>query len=102
MSAYDTDKKTLEYHLGESLSANDRPLPPDDGDAAQRSPDNFRLFLEHLDRDVYGDGKSLEEEKRRHEAPFYLRRGDHNRGLCAFVLLKQSVSFEQKRFAQRS
>jgi superfamily II DNA or RNA helicase len=37
-------------------------------------PDNFRLFLELLDRDVYGDVKSLEEAMRRHEAPFYLRR----------------------------
>ena len=27
-----------------------------------------------LDRDVYGDVKSLEEAMRKHEAPFYLRR----------------------------
>ena len=37
-------------------------------------PENFRLFLELLDRDVYGNVKSLEEAMRRHEAPFYLRR----------------------------
>src|SRR5690606_40938363 len=37
-------------------------------------PENFRLFLSLLDRDVYGDVKSLEEAMRRHEAPFYLRR----------------------------
>ena len=37
-------------------------------------PENFRLFLALLDRDVYGDVKSLEEAMRRHEAPFYLRR----------------------------
>ena len=74
MSAYDTDKKTLAYQLGESLSAmTDHYLlmtaTPHKGD-----PDNFRLFLELLDRDVYGDVKSLEEAMRRHEAPFYLRR----------------------------
>src|SRR5437588_11839714 len=37
-------------------------------------PDHFCLFLELLDRDIYGDVKSLEEAMRRHEAPFYLRR----------------------------
>jgi hypothetical protein len=37
-------------------------------------PQNFCLFLELLDRDVYGDVRSLEEAMRRHEAPFYLRR----------------------------
>src|SRR5580765_1993292 len=74
MSAYDTDKKTLAYKLGESLSAmTDHYLlmtaTPHKGD-----PENFRLFLELLDRDVYGDVKSLEEAMRRQEAPFYLRR----------------------------
>jgi len=37
-------------------------------------PQNFCLFLELLDRDVYGDVKSLEEAMRRNSAPFYLRR----------------------------
>ena len=37
-------------------------------------PENFCLFLELLDRDVYGDVKSLEEAMRRQQAPFYLRR----------------------------
>ena len=37
-------------------------------------PDNFCLFLELLDRDVYGDVKSLEEAMRKQEAPFHLRR----------------------------
>lgn len=36
--------------------------------------ENFRLFLELLDRDVYGDIKSLEDAMQRKEAPFYLRR----------------------------
>ncbi len=37
-------------------------------------PKNFCLFLELLDRDVYGDVKSLEEAMLRNQAPFYLRR----------------------------
>jgi superfamily II DNA or RNA helicase len=74
MAAYSADKKTLAYKLGESLSTmTDHYLlmtaTPHKGD-----PENFCLFLELLDRDVYGDVKSLEEAMRRHEAPFYLRR----------------------------
>lgn len=74
MSAYSTDKKTLAYQLGEALSdMTDHYLlmtaTPHKGD-----PDNFCLFLELLDKDVYGDVKSLEEAMRRQEAPFYLRR----------------------------
>ena len=37
-------------------------------------PQNFCLFLELLDRDVYGDVKSLEEAMRLNNAPFYIRR----------------------------
>ena len=74
MSAYSSDKKTLAYQLGESLSQmTDHFLlmtaTPHKGD-----PENFCLFLELLDRDVYGDVKSLEEAIRRNNAPFYLRR----------------------------
>ncbi len=74
MSAATRDKKTLAYQLGEALSGmTDHYLlmtaTPHKGD-----PDNFCLFLELLDRDVYGDVKSLEEAMRRQEAPFYLRR----------------------------
>lgn len=74
MSAYSADKKTLTYRLGESLSEmTDHYLlmtaTPHKGD-----PKNFCLFLELLDRDVYGDVKSLEEAMRRNAAPFYLRR----------------------------
>src|SRR5438552_2466436 len=74
MSAYSGERKTLAYQLGEALSGmTDHYLlmtaTPHKGD-----PDNFCLFLELLDRDVYGDIKSLEEAMRRHEAPFYLRR----------------------------
>ena len=74
MSAYSADKKTLAYQLGEALSVmTDHYLlmtaTPHKGD-----PQNFCLFLELLDRDVYGDVRSLEEAMRRHAAPFYLRR----------------------------
>jgi len=74
MSAYSSDKKTLAYHLGEDLSEmTDHFLlmtaTPHKGD-----PKNFCLFLELLDRDVYGDVKSLEEAMFRNQAPFYLRR----------------------------
>jgi superfamily II DNA or RNA helicase len=74
MSAASRDKKTLAYQLGEALSGmTDHYLlmtaTPHKGD-----PENFCLFLELLDRDVYGDIKSLEEAVRRQEAPFYLRR----------------------------
>jgi len=74
MSAYAGDKKTLAYRLGESLSEmTDHFLlmtaTPHKGD-----PDNFCRFLSLLDRDAYGNVRSLEEAMRRNEAPFYLRR----------------------------
>src|SRR5258708_35879666 len=37
-------------------------------------PENFCLFLSLLDKDVYGNIKSLDEAIAKHEAPFYLRR----------------------------
>ena len=69
MSAYSADKKTLAYQLGEALSTmTDHYLlmtaTPHKGD-----PQNFCLFLELLDRDVYGDVKSLEEAMRRQQRP---------------------------------
>jgi len=74
MSAYSEDKKTLAYQLGESLSdMTDHYLlmtaTPHKGD-----PKNFSLFLRLLDKDVYGDIKSLERAMQEREAPFYLRR----------------------------
>src|SRR5438874_9411008 len=74
MSAYSADKKTLAYQLGESLSQmTDHYLlmtaTPHKGD-----PQHFCLFLQLLDKDVYGDVKSLEEAMARNSAPFYLRR----------------------------
>src|SRR5712692_8022430 len=74
MSAYSADKKTLAFQLGEALSERtDHYLlmtaTPHKGD-----PENFCLFLGLLDRDVYGDVRSLEEAMKQHDAPFYLRR----------------------------
>lgn len=74
MSAYSSEKKTLAYQLGEALAGmTDHYLlmtaTPHKGD-----PKNFCLFLNLLDRDVYGDISSLEDAMERHEAPFYLRR----------------------------
>ncbi len=74
MSAYSSDKETLAYQLGEALSERtDHYLlmaaTPHKGD-----PENFCLFLGLLDRDVYGDVRSLEEAMKQHDAPFYLRR----------------------------
>ncbi len=74
MAAYAGDKKTLAYQLGEKLSEmTDHFLlmtaTPHKGD-----PENFCLFLSLLDKDVYGNIKSLQEAMRRNEAPFYLRR----------------------------
>lgn len=74
MSAYSTDRTTLAYDLGKKLSElTDHYLlmtaTPHKGD-----PENFRLFLELLDKDVYGDVKSITEAMNRKEAPFYLRR----------------------------
>jgi superfamily II DNA or RNA helicase/tetrahydromethanopterin S-methyltransferase subunit G len=74
MSAAGRDKKTLAYQLGEELAKRTdhfllMTATPHKGDAQ-----NFCMFLELLDKDVYGDVKSLEEAMRRQEAPFYLRR----------------------------
>ena len=65
MSASSADKKTLAYQLGEALSEmTDHYLlmtaTPHKGD-----PENFCLFLQLLDRDVYGD---VEEPRRGHAA----------------------------------
>lgn len=74
MSAYSENRETLAYKLGKSLSdMTDHYLlmtaTPHKGD-----PENFTLFLQLLDRDVYGDISSLEKAMQEREAPFYLRR----------------------------
>ncbi|HBB33194.1 MAG TPA: helicase [Cyanobacteria bacterium UBA9273] len=74
MSAYSTDKKTLAYQLGERLSEMTDHYLLMTATPHKGEPKNFCLFLELLDRDVYGDVKSLEEAMQRNDAPFYLRR----------------------------
>jgi len=65
---------SLAYELGETLSTlTDHYLlmtaTPHKGDK-----ESFCRFLELLDRDVYGNVKSLEEAMEKQSAPFYLRR----------------------------
>src|SRR6266446_4158021 len=74
MAAYSADTKTLAYQLGESLSAMTDHFLLMTATPHKGSPENFCLFLSLLDKDVYGDVKSLEEAMARHDAPFYLRR----------------------------
>jgi len=74
MSASDPEHKTERYQLGELLSQKTDHLllltaTPHKGD-----PANFCLFLQLLDKDVYGDVRSLEDAMQRNHAPFYLRR----------------------------
>lgn len=74
MSAASEDNKTMSYQMGEKLSERaDHYLlmtaTPHKGD-----PENFRLFLSLLDKEVYGNIKSLENAMASREAPFYLRR----------------------------
>jgi superfamily II DNA or RNA helicase len=74
MSAYNENNETLAYKLGKALSdMTDHYLlmtaTPHKGD-----PQNFALFLQLLDKDVYGDVSSLEKAMQEKEAPFYLRR----------------------------
>lgn len=74
LSAYSSDKKTYAYRLGEELFDRTDHLLLMTATPHKGDPENFRLFLELLDRDVYGDIKSLEDAMQRKEAPFYLRR----------------------------
>lgn len=74
MSAYSSDKKTLAYQLGEALSERTDHYLLMTATPHKGNPENFCLFLELLDRDVYGDVQSLEEAMVRRDAPFYLRR----------------------------
>ncbi|MEW6337805.1 MAG: helicase-related protein [Acidobacteriota bacterium] len=74
MSWTPPSRKTARYALGELLrDSTDHILlltaTPHKGD-----PDNFTLFLQLLDRDVYADVKSIRTAMERRAAPFYLRR----------------------------
>ena len=74
MSASDESHKSLRYRLGEKLrdSADNILLmtaTPHKGD-----PQNFTLFLQLLDQDVYADVTSIRRAMEQNRAPFYLRR----------------------------
>ena len=74
MSWSPPSRKTSRYALGELLrDTSDHYLlltaTPHKGD-----PDNFTLFLQLLDRDVYADVRSIREAMQQRQAPFYLRR----------------------------
>lgn len=75
MSAADEEHKSDRYKLAENVLSEktDHLLfltaTPHKGD-----PENFCLFLRLLDKDVYGDVKSLEDAMQHNYAPFYLRR----------------------------
>lgn len=74
MSASDPEHKTERYKLGELLSQKTHHLLLLTGTPHKGDPVNFCFFLQLLDRDVYGDVRSLEEAMKRNRAPFYLRR----------------------------
>jgi len=74
MSASDPEHKTERYRLGELLSQKTHHFLLLTGTPHKGDPANFCLFLQLLDRDVYGDVSSLQEATRRNHAPFYLRR----------------------------
>jgi SNF2 family DNA or RNA helicase len=74
MSWTPPSRKTSRYALGELLrDSTDHILlltaTPHKGD-----PQNFTLFLQLLDPDVYADVKSIREAMEQRHAPFYLRR----------------------------
>ena len=74
MSASDESHKSLRYRLGEKLrDSTDNILlmtaTPHKGD-----PQNFTLFLQLLDQDVYADVTSIRRAMEQNHAPFYLRR----------------------------
>jgi len=74
MSASSPDHKTLAYQMGERLAERTDHLLLMTATPHKGDPKAFRLFLELLDKDVYGDISSLEEAMRNRDAPFYLRR----------------------------
>jgi hypothetical protein len=73
MSAASSDKRTLAYDLGEQLSELTDHYLLMTATLHKGDPENFRLFLQLLDRDVYGTVASIDEAIRQGEAPFYVR-----------------------------
>jgi superfamily II DNA or RNA helicase len=74
MSASDDSHKSLRYRLGELLRDSTDHLLMLTATPHKGDPENFSLFLQLLDADVYADVKSIREAMERRRAPFYLRR----------------------------
>lgn len=74
MSWTPPSKKTARYALGELLRDSSDHLLLLTATPHKGNPENFTLFLQLLDADVYADVRSIHEAMDRRRAPFYLRR----------------------------
>ncbi len=74
MSWSPPSKKTSRYALGELLRDTTDHLVLLTATPHKGDPDNFSLFLQLLDEDVYADVHSIRQAMERQSAPFYLRR----------------------------
>ncbi len=74
MSAADESHKSMRYRLGELLRDTSDHLLLLTATPHKGNPENFSLFLQLLDADVYADVRSIQEAMNRRRAPFYLRR----------------------------
>ena len=67
-------RKTARYALGELLRDSTDHMLLLTAMPHKGYPENFRLFLQLLDRDAYADVRSIHEAMAQRRAPFYLRR----------------------------
>ena len=74
MSWTPPSKKTARYALGELLRDSSDHILFLTATPHKGNPENFTLFLQLLDADVYADVRSIHEAMARRRAPFYLRR----------------------------
>ena len=79
------------YVLGEQLSTKTENLVLLTATPHRAIRSISALFLQLLDRDVYGDVKSLEDAMQKNYAPFYLRRIKEDL-LSLFLIQKQAWS----------
>ena len=74
MSASDESHKSLRYRLGEKLRDSTDNILLMTATPHKDDPQNFTLFLQLLDQDVYADVTSIRKAMEQNHAPFYLRR----------------------------
>jgi len=74
MSWTPPSRKTARYALGELLRDTTDHILLMTATPHKGNPENFTLFLQLLDPDVYADVRSIREAMERRRAPFYLRR----------------------------